>query len=247
MLRALLFSKPGCIAMGVAAAYYGDARLGPQRRRALRDRAGGLFGNVGHDLRRSVGDAGNRAVGLVARTRSHLTADEADDRTLCARVRSTLGRAVARPRDVKVSAHRGVVTLYGTPAAGEADRLLAAVAGVRGVLAVEDRLDAPADGPGSSSAPEQHVSDGRPAPGGATWTPAVRLLAGGGGAYLALWGAWRRGIIGLAGTAAGLCLVSRAVNNPAPIRRVGERFGPRAVVGLRDSAAADTPSLATTG
>jgi osmotically-inducible protein OsmY len=93
-------------------------------------------GDTAHDL-------ANRTHGLVARTRAALEHDgeHAPDPVIVARVRSKLGRVVSRPHAIVVTAHHGRVALSGPVLADEASRLLAAVASVRGVVGVENRLE----------------------------------------------------------------------------------------------------------
>jgi hypothetical protein len=74
--------------------------------------------------------------------RGQLSHDDVDPLKLAARVRAELGRLVSHPRAVDVSAKDdGCIVLSGPILAGEADRTLAAVASVRGVCGVEDRLE----------------------------------------------------------------------------------------------------------
>jgi osmotically-inducible protein OsmY len=64
-----------------------------------------------------------------------------DDDGLAERVRARLARAVSRPEAVQVTVENGVVTLAGTVAAAEFDRLVSTVLRVRGVQDVNDQLD----------------------------------------------------------------------------------------------------------
>jgi BON domain-containing protein len=56
-------------------------------------------------------------------------------------VRTRVGRTISRPDTVELSVENGVVTLAGSVAAAEFDRLVSAVLRVRGVRDVKDRLD----------------------------------------------------------------------------------------------------------
>ena len=62
------------------------------------------------------------------------------DDVLHERIRSRLGREVARPGDVEVEVNDGHVVLSGSASAEEMDSLARAVAGIDGVNDVENRL-----------------------------------------------------------------------------------------------------------
>jgi osmotically-inducible protein OsmY len=79
--------------------------------------------------------------GLVSEAQGALEGSVEDDDTLAERVRARLARAVAHPETVQVSVEDGVVTLAGSVAAVEFDRLVSGVLRVRGVKDVNDQLD----------------------------------------------------------------------------------------------------------
>lgn len=79
--------------------------------------------------------------GLLAEARSALEGPIEEDDAVADRVRTRLGRTVSRPGAVQVSVENGVVTLAGTVAAAEFDRLVSSVLRVRGVRDVNDQLD----------------------------------------------------------------------------------------------------------
>jgi osmotically-inducible protein OsmY len=79
--------------------------------------------------------------GLVSEAQGALEGSVLDDDTLAESVRSRVDRTVSRPEGVHVRVDDGVVTLSGTVAAPEFDRLVSAVLRVRGVRDVNDQLD----------------------------------------------------------------------------------------------------------
>ncbi len=79
--------------------------------------------------------------GLLAEARGAFEGSIDDDETLTERVRTRLARTVSHPDAVQVSVENGFVTLTGTVAAAEFDRLVSCVLRVRGVRDVNDQLD----------------------------------------------------------------------------------------------------------
>ena len=79
--------------------------------------------------------------GLLGEAQGALEGPIEDDEGLAERVRARLARTVSRPEAVQVTVEKGVVTLAGTVAAAEFDRLVSAVLRVRGVRDVNDQLD----------------------------------------------------------------------------------------------------------
>ena len=160
------------------------------------------FGNV------TARDIQNRAHGALAR--AHVMGESAavSDRILVARVRAKLGRYVSHPKAIAVTAHRGTVDLSGDILEGEYATALKAASAVRGVKAIEDRLQlhraagsvpslqggkAPA---GEPSELEQH-----------TWTPALRLA---------------NGMLGLGLLVVGALILARSVAN-RPLAELADR------------------------
>jgi osmotically-inducible protein OsmY len=82
-------------------------------------------------------------VGSVGRigVRHYARDDHPDDDQLVARVRSELGHRVEHARGIEVVAEQGRVTLRGPVLSSELDEVLATTLKVRGVEAVENRLD----------------------------------------------------------------------------------------------------------
>jgi len=159
--------------------YYLDPDRGRTRRARARDRITHLLNEFDEAMEVTAHDLSNRTQGVIAEARSLLAVDHASDAVIVARVRSKLGRVVSHPHAIEVTAHCGHVVLEGPVLASEVERLRSAVASVRGVASVEDRLQVyqqPGDHPA--------LRGGTPRTGEQlelwqkTWSPTMRLLAG---------------------------------------------------------------------
>lgn len=220
----------GGAALGAGSMFVLDPERGRARRYFIHDKALHFEHAVERVMDKGVRDLRQRARGIVHEAIARFREDEVPDDKLVARVRSVVGRAVSHPHAVHVEAHGGRVILSGPVLSGEADRLLERVARVRGVGAIEDRLERHAH-PGHISS-LQGVSRRRAGGSELTqehWTPALRLLAFGMGAVLLWRGLRRGGLVGtLIGTAGGLALARATVD--MPLRRLtGLGAGRRAV------------------
>lgn len=131
----------GGIGIGAALMYLLDPDRGSRRRALVIDklssaahRTPAALGATGRDLR-------NRAQGLAASAKSVFASSDASDEVIVRRVCSQIGRVVAHPSSIKVTAGGGRVTLSGLALASERDDLLSAVGKVRGVKDVENQLE----------------------------------------------------------------------------------------------------------
>jgi osmotically-inducible protein OsmY len=70
-----------------------------------------------------------------------LTRERVPDAVVAERVRSRVGHVVSHPGSIEIAAQDGRVTLAGPALTRELDPLLRKVARVRGVTAVENKLD----------------------------------------------------------------------------------------------------------
>jgi len=201
--------------LGAAGMYYFDSRLGRRRRALLRDKLIRLTREARDGVELGTRDLAHRVQGLAAEGRRMVSDGDADDKTIEARVRSAMGRIVARPRNVEVVSSGGIVLLSGMVAAHEHDALVGAVRMLRGVHGVNNDLDI------------RHGADdnAQPLAGLATshghtfelmqenWSPAARLLASAGGAWLTACGVRRGGVLGSVKTMLGAALFLRGVTN----------------------------------
>lgn len=203
--------------MGVGAwlMYMMDPKLGRRRRSLLRDQMVSAACQFGDYLDATWRDIRHRTQGVVAETTHLFSRDHADDRVITERIRSKIGRYVSHPHAIHVDVHEGCATVSGPVLAQEVDQLLAAVASVRGVRAVESRLEVHEEA-GNISA----LQGGRPRSGEPAcdflqqnWAPATRFLAGAlGGGLMANCLARRDPLATLLGVV-GAGLVLRSVTN----------------------------------
>jgi hypothetical protein len=114
-----------------------DPDRGGRRRALVRDKAVWASRKTRDAAEATRRDLNNRLTGLQARVRNQFADDIADDRTLHARVRAALGHVTSHPRAICVNVMNGVVALTGDVLEAEASAVESAVAGVRGVAAVQ--------------------------------------------------------------------------------------------------------------
>ena len=132
----------GCTGLGASMMYALDPGLGRRRRALVRDKAQAYWRRTGKFISQTARDARQRTYGLIAETRTQFRgADVPEDTVLVARVRAQIGHVVSQAGTVDVTAHQGRVTLSGSIATHEVEKLLSAVASVAGVTAVINRLE----------------------------------------------------------------------------------------------------------
>jgi hypothetical protein len=173
-----LISKPGLMGAAAGLAYLLDPERGRDRRAKLRDKVARATRESRESAEKIGRDLRNRTVGLLAEIRSSLDTTPASDEVQEARVRSEMGRVVARPGRIQVQARSGHVTLTGSVPLAEHRDLVSAVRSTRGVVTVEDRLEVH-DGDQPIEGRRRELSPGR-------WSPSTRFVVGGAGALLAL-------------------------------------------------------------
>jgi uncharacterized membrane protein len=189
--------------------YFLDPDRGRRRRVIARDRIMSVRNRLGHVIEKGLRDAGNRTKGLAAGIRAGVRgATPAVDKTLIARVRSRIGRAVSHPRAIQISAEKGRVILRGHVLREEINNLMNTVKETHGVrqvvnqVEVHDRVENfPALGGGRGMAGET------------PWPPALRLIVGATGGGLTVYSVAKRDAIALAGGIVGLGLIARATSN----------------------------------
>jgi len=222
----------GGLGLGAGASYLLDPDRGRRRRAMARDKVVSAAHAAADAADTTARDVRQRARGVVAGLRSRLASDEVSDEVLVQRVRSRLGGAVSHPRAIEVRVSGGRVTVSGPVLAHEAGSLLRRMSGVRGVRSVEDRLerhDRPDGVPALQGAPSRRAV-GRFEFAQENWSPTARLLAGVGGASLAVAGLRGGSVGGAALVLGGATLLGRAATN-LPLRRLlGVGAGRRSVV-----------------
>jgi hypothetical protein len=165
-------------AIGAGTMFLLDPDRGARRRALVRDkfvRATNKTADGGNALSR---DVTNRARGTAAEVQGRLRRDGADARKLIERVRAELGRVVSHPRSIDVStSDEGGICLSGPILSHEADAAVSAIASVRGVRSVDDRLERHETAEGVPA-----LQGGRQRPGHRsallqdTWSPTTTLL-----------------------------------------------------------------------
>jgi hypothetical protein len=199
--------------LGAGLMYLLDPDRGKRRRALLRDQMVHTWHRTSDAMGITARDLNNRIHGIAAKTRSRFTCEEVDDEVLAERVRARLGHVVTHPRSIDVVVRGGRVTVSGPILAGEAGRMLSSIASVRGVVAVEDRLERherAENVPGlQSGAPESEQRERTQR----TWSPTVRLLVGATGAALALVGARRQGAVGALLGTVGLGMLAQGLSH----------------------------------
>jgi hypothetical protein len=206
-------------ALGGAAMYFFDPEHGRRRRALVADTRTRVQTRVRHVIDSGKRDLSNRAGSVAQRARSVFTRSNAPDRVLAERVRAKMGRYVAHPGSIEVSATRGCVVLTGAILAHEHHDFIDAVADVRGVQDIYDRLTVFERADGISE-----LQGGLPRTGERfellqeNWSPAARLIAGAAGGLQTL-NLLRGGLRGLLYGAAGALLLTRAAANK-PLKQV---------------------------
>jgi hypothetical protein len=204
----------GGVGLGAGLMYACDPEKGKRRRALLRDQTSSILRETWVNIGKKSRDVRNRTRGLVAEVGTHFRCETVSNEVLEERVRSQMGRAVSESGDIEVLAQEGQVILRGVVPAGEADRLLRCVSGVRGVRGVENQLnvrgrhdaghaEVRANGDGGA----QHASKSLP-----TTARVFTTLAG---SSLALYGARRRGVVGSVVGVVGMRMLTRGLGNTA--------------------------------
>ncbi|WP_407352435.1 BON domain-containing protein [Luteimonas sp. R10] len=146
-----VFRLVAAFAAGAAAMYYLDPATGRRRRAMVRDQAVSACHDAEHFARAKSKRAADRVHGMLAETRSKFAGQPVDDRKLRERVRAKLGHVIDRSGAVEVEVHDGRVILSGGVPAAEIEDAVRAVAAMRGVEDVENRLSASTPGSGGRS------------------------------------------------------------------------------------------------
>jgi len=215
-------------ALGGAAMYFFDPDKGRRRRALVRDQAVKASTDARDFVNKGKRDLVHRGAVVRGRVRSLFKRRSATDEVLVERVRSAMGRHVAHPGAVDVTAASGHVTLTGSILSHEHDELIEGVNAVAGVRDVIDRLNVYEKAQGISE-----LQGGRERSGARSealqenWAPGTRLVTGAAGTTLTLYALARhKRFAGFVALATGVALLARAVSN-IPLRRLagGEGYG----------------------
>ena len=129
------------LAAGAGLMYLLDPESGRRRRAMARDKARRGANVTGRRLRATTTDVGHRARGVVLERVHRFRRERPDGEILTRRVRSELGHHTSHAHAIHVAADQGRVILSGPVLASEVEELIKAAGKVRGVEAVENRLD----------------------------------------------------------------------------------------------------------
>ena len=130
------------VGIGLTAMYYLDPRSGAYRRSIARDRLNRLSNRSADMGGKQARNLRNRLFGLIAEGTRRIQGEPVvSDRRLADRIRSRLGRVIGHPSAVEIDVSDGCVTTRGKLDPETALRALAAIRRVRGVLAVEDKIE----------------------------------------------------------------------------------------------------------
>jgi uncharacterized membrane protein len=226
----MALSALGCFVGGAGLMYLLDPQRGAQRRNLVRDKTVSAAARGGTGLRRTGQYLRDSSRGLVAETRARFRREQASDYKIGARVRSAMGRVVSHPSAVWVTVVDGNVALCGDVLAHEADALVAAAKGTRGVRSVTNQLNVHPESTGVPSL--QGEARGKNPGVGVmreSWSPLTRTAVGLTGGAVGIYGAIRRDWVGAALGLLGLGLATRGVTNLSAARLVGVGAGRRAV------------------
>jgi uncharacterized membrane protein/osmotically-inducible protein OsmY len=210
------------LGIGAGLMYLFDPNQGRRRRALVQDKATRAARKTRDAIEVLSKDLRNRGQGLIAEARGWRHAEQVDDETLAARVRSRLGRAARHLGSLTVTAKNGVITLRGPVLADEVPGVLRRTESVRGVRAVENQLEVhqrPENIPGLQGKATPHPGDIKKRP--TVWSPTSRFLAAIAAGGLCIYGVGRRGPAGTAFTALGIGLLVRSLTNLDLARLVG--------------------------
>jgi gas vesicle protein len=131
----------GGIVLGAAAMYFFDPRKGAYRRTFVRDKVRKYSKLVQKEAEVIASDLLHRSQGVLAEARTRMTAENVSEPILVARVSSKLGRVVANPHSLHLSAQGSKLFISGPIYSDEVEPLLRAVRAVPGVKSVETQFD----------------------------------------------------------------------------------------------------------
>ena len=217
--------------IGALVAYYADSQHGKRRRALMRDQLSHIGRSGAAAFRRGGRDISHRTLGTFAKAKSAVRPDAKDitDDVIEDRIRSKMGRVVSHPHSVDVVAKDGNVILHGYVLAHELDALRACIAEVPGVKTIREELEVHKQ---SDRIPS--LQGGRPRKPGridvmqSNWAPATRMIMGGLGSGLGIYGIFRRDFLGGGFGALGILALVRAVTNIETKRLLG--FGGRQAI-----------------
>jgi uncharacterized membrane protein len=190
---------------------------------------------AGNGVRVVARDILHRVRGFFFETQGRMRREEVDDRTIEARVRSSLGRVCSHPHAIRVHVEIGRVRLEGDILKAEHSKVISRIARVRGVLDMLDNLQVHKQAGHYPELQGGRVRKGdRPEFLQHNWSPAARFLGGICGGSLLTWGLWRRDVLGGASAFLGTLLTLRSITNLELKRLTGVGAGRQAIALQKD-------------
>ena len=226
------FSIISTLGLGALLMYVLDPQTGRRRRAQARDKLIRYGRKTAEAIDITARDLKNRTLGLAAEARNLVSKKPQSDHALTQHVRASLAPLVSHPSSIEVTVENGKATLSGPVLAAEVDPLLSHVSSIRGITAVENRLEAhpePGNIPGLQGEPAIRNSGQVPDAMQANWSPATRFIAGTFGGTVALYGARQLSVFGTAIATLGTAILTRALTNMEFKRLSGIGAGRRAV------------------
>jgi len=128
------------VGVGAGLMYFFDPNRGRARRAIVRNKATKLYHDGVERAEHTIKDLENRLNGVAHEAEAFLDTEPVSDEVLVARIRTKLGRLIARPHRVTVAAKDGHVTLTGQVRPDETHNLVLAIRAMHGVKEVENKL-----------------------------------------------------------------------------------------------------------
>jgi uncharacterized membrane protein len=215
-LKSKSFNVISTLGLGALLMYVLDPQIGRRRRAQAKNKLIRYGRKTAEAIDITARDLKNRALGLAAETRSLVSQKPASDHALAQHVRASFAPLVSHPSSIEVTAENGQITLSGPILASEVDHLVRHVSSIRGVTAIENRLEThqePGNIPGLQGEPAVRHSGQVPDVMQANWSPTTRFIAGTFGGTLALYGARQLNLFGTAVATVGTAILTRALTN----------------------------------
>lgn len=200
------------LGIGAGLMYFLDPQQGDRRKALVRDQMMRFRDESKGAIDVGVRDLRNRTRGLLAEGMAIVSNEGTPDYVMEERLRSRLGFLTRHPGAVQVSVRNGEVVIDGDILENESESFVAGLQRLRGVKNIQNNLRVHQEAGNISTLQGEGWMPGDTR-GSMQWTPAARLLAGGGAAYLLLYGLFRGGFIGTMAKVGGLILGARAFTN----------------------------------
>jgi osmotically-inducible protein OsmY len=161
--------------IGAGLVFLLDPTRGNRRRALIRDKVVKASRKTFDAAAATRRDVANRLQGVRARAGNMLSGASIDDAVMVERVRAKLGRVASHPRAIDVYACNGCITLTGDVLASEVVSIMSTIAGMRGVVDVENQMQTHAT---PTHVPSLQGQSERSSSLKSGWSPAAMLACG---------------------------------------------------------------------